>query len=509
MNSDNSLNTIKRFERNLYGYKVSLVDDIIASGNPKTDSRKPFARSCNIKEEDIYFSNAYEPALKLINNHSEIKVAILDIRIPKKSEDLDDYNPEDPTQGWGTTLLRELRKRYREEELGIILITAYNDSDFSDPSILSLVDGYYKKPLDHEALAKKIEEIITQRWKKKFDYNSIDSDLSSFLKEKTREINTLLKRTLEDTIKIGQNFIEVKKKLGHGNFLDWVEAEIGFSNRTVRSYINVAERFKFEEISELNIPHSALVALAAPSTPEEATEEAITRAKQGEKISTGKAKKIKEKYLKQIEERRKEKNQARLLQKIDNDETSRELKPVVEAKTAEFEELGTPKQKQVSLNKETTVVAEPPKILKVTQNVVRDSFWNLGDRHKLFCGEPKNKSFLNILPKPIAYYAAFPPNNDYSLIPSSTIDTISSFATSSTEVYSDDIEAINAMLKISLGKYTAPNDAIAFFYLYDLELLNMADKLEVNAYIAEPNLKKCEEIIEYWRKKGQVKRFTV
>ena len=62
--------------------------------------------------------------------------------------------------------------------------------------------------------------------------------------------------------------------------------------------MNVAKRFDCEHCSELEFAPSALYLLAATSTPESARQEALVRAKAGEKISWSKAKEIKRKYAK-------------------------------------------------------------------------------------------------------------------------------------------------------------------------------------------------------------------
>lgn len=121
-----------------------------------------------------------------------------------------------------------------------------------------------------------------------FDYGTLDLDTRSFVQTKTAEIRILVKQTAQGIIEIGQRLLEVKEKLGHGNWLPWLETEFGWSDDTAHRFMNVAQNLP-------QIPHGAefqmraLYLLAAPSTPEPAREEALSLAESGEKISHAKA----------------------------------------------------------------------------------------------------------------------------------------------------------------------------------------------------------------------------
>ncbi len=53
-----------------------------------------------------------------------------------------------------------------------------------------------------------------------FDYNVLDIETRIFVLEKAAVIQERLKRTARDIIAIGQDLIEVKGKLEHGQFMD-------------------------------------------------------------------------------------------------------------------------------------------------------------------------------------------------------------------------------------------------------------------------------------------------
>jgi hypothetical protein len=129
-----------------------------------------------------------------------------------------------------------------------------------------------------------------------FDYAALDAETRIVVQQRTSEIKTLMRRSAQDIIDIGQKLIEVKARLGHGHFGGWLESEFGWSQDTAGRFINVAQRFDIPQIADFNIAPSALYALSAPSTPEPARAEAIERAQAGEPITHSAAKAIIEEY---------------------------------------------------------------------------------------------------------------------------------------------------------------------------------------------------------------------
>ena len=118
-----------------------------------------------------------------------------------------------------------------------------------------------------------------------FEYHRLDNETRIIVEQRTDEIKTLLKRTAQDIVDIGQKLTDVKDRLGHGHFGTWLAAEFRWTARTAQRFIRVADTFKSDNLSDLEIAPSALYMLAAPSTPAGARQEAIVRAKAGEPIS--------------------------------------------------------------------------------------------------------------------------------------------------------------------------------------------------------------------------------
>ncbi|WP_009630170.1 DUF3102 domain-containing protein [Synechocystis sp. PCC 7509] len=126
-----------------------------------------------------------------------------------------------------------------------------------------------------------------------FNYTVLESETRIVVQQHTYEIKSLMRRTANDIIRIGQKLKEVKAQLGHGHFRTWLNAEFDWSIWTATKFMQVADKFKCVKFSHLDIAPSALYELAAPSTPDFVRFEAIERASQGETITHSLAKALK------------------------------------------------------------------------------------------------------------------------------------------------------------------------------------------------------------------------
>ncbi len=123
-----------------------------------------------------------------------------------------------------------------------------------------------------------------------FDYDSLDSETRSIVRQYTEQIKERLRRAAQNIWEIGQQLTEVKERLGHGYFKDWARAEFDWDIRTAQRFMSVTTTFKNDNLSLLNFAPSALYLLAAPSTPAEARTTVLDQAKLGEVITYTKAK---------------------------------------------------------------------------------------------------------------------------------------------------------------------------------------------------------------------------
>ena len=66
-------------------------------------------------------------------------------------------------------------------------------------------------------------------------YTSLDAETRIVVQQRTSEIKTLMRRTAQDIVEIGQKLIEVKAQLGHGLFSAWLRIEFEWSRGTAEN----------------------------------------------------------------------------------------------------------------------------------------------------------------------------------------------------------------------------------------------------------------------------------
>ena len=134
-----------------------------------------------------------------------------------------------------------------------------------------------------------------------FDYREVAAEDRGFVKERAELIRETAKRTAQGIVKIGEWLSEVKERLAHGKWLEWLRSEFAWSDFTAKAFMRVYREFKSENFSDLHIDISALYLIAAPKTPEPVRQEVIARAQSGEPITRAKALEVLESYKKQVE----------------------------------------------------------------------------------------------------------------------------------------------------------------------------------------------------------------
>jgi Protein of unknown function (DUF3102) len=136
-----------------------------------------------------------------------------------------------------------------------------------------------REPRESDLAGRQIGSIATQS---RFDTQGVPVTLN----EHAIEIRKLCKRTAHDIYEIGRRLTEAKKLVGHGNWLNWLDAEFGWTDRTALNFMHVFQMWpESETVSDLDINISALYRLARPSTPVAAREEIIKRADAGTPIT--------------------------------------------------------------------------------------------------------------------------------------------------------------------------------------------------------------------------------
>ena len=511
---------LKASKIELNGKKVLYVDDEVYYA--ETD-RQFFTLKSRLRPEDLLFADAFDTALETLEKHPEVFLVLVDLRIPKGSEDYYDYNPDNPDEEWGEKLIKIIIQKYAKvRKIKVIVVSAYTIYAYNNEDSSATILAFYSKPINFDSLKLNLEFIIkndlestqpsellkekktSSSGTKSFDYSAFDEETSLFIQEKTRKIKKLAKRVAQDIIDIGRYLIEVKEKLGHGNFYDWMDAEFSWSYASAARFMQVANKFDSISLIDVDILPSALYQLAAPSAPEEAVTEAIERAKQGETITEKTAKAIKLKYKSSTKPTEEKVQPQNLEQSVSSQAETREKESQNRQRILPQGNLSQPSSSgcpQKTDKPEQEILAVLP-----AQKAVKNSWWQLGERHQLFCGEPKSSEFLERLPQDIALTINLPPNNDRSLIP----DLKSRCSFSYYSEYDDlDLNSVKAMVENCILASTGAKDIVVFSYVMTPQLLKLAAQLGCLAYVAEPDLDKCEQILAIWREKNSLWRMKL
>lgn len=343
-------------------------------------------------------------------------------------------------------------------------------------------------------MLKKLNEIIQQNFPldsstQDFDYSQLDSETSVFIREQTEEIRELMRRTAQGIVNIGQKLLDIKEKLGHGNFLNWLKKEFDWSELTAQRFMQVARQFKSYNLSDLEIAPSALYILSAPSTQEEVREEALSRAQAGEKITYKTAKEIKQKFQPAPT------NKAKKDDKIEKEPEKASVKPETKSVSdVQFSILDRPRTRAIKpLPKQEILAVIPKQTTDKGEAVIRRGSWyQLGEKHLLYCGEPNSPQFKQRLPEKVALSIAFPPTPEWQLATPIRANSEVAFFSHYEDV---DLVSFTEMIQRALELYTEDNESIVFSFLPEPELLTIAHQLGCRCFIAEPDVEKCEIII--------------
>jgi hypothetical protein len=109
----------------------------------------------------------------------------------------------------------------------------------------------------------------------------------------TAQAKGILKRTAEDILELSRVCHEFREEFGYKAYVEWVEDDLGLNSRMGDRMLNVFDKFGItDNLSVNSIGVSALYALAAPSTPDAAREEAIAKVEAGERITHAEAQEL-------------------------------------------------------------------------------------------------------------------------------------------------------------------------------------------------------------------------
>lgn len=114
-----------------------------------------------------------------------------------------------------------------------------------------------------------------------FDYGTLPPSVSKFLRGQAIRIRQYSAKSI---IQIGKDLAGAKHYLSHGEFLRWVESEVGLPPRTAQAYMRVASWALSKSATVALLPPTALYALASSGVPTEFVEGVLRRVENGERI---------------------------------------------------------------------------------------------------------------------------------------------------------------------------------------------------------------------------------
>ncbi|NEQ47705.1 MAG: DUF3102 domain-containing protein [Leptolyngbya sp. SIOISBB] len=293
-----------------------------------------------------------------------------------------------------------------------------------------------------------------------FDYESLDRAQRQVIQEHTGEIRKRLRRSAQDVWEIGQRLADVRSRLKYGQFLTWLKAEFGWSQRTAYNFINVYETFgdRFAKLAKVDIATSVLYQLAAPSVPEELRTEVLQAAASGQKI-THKSIKSAIKQSKQTT-------------------NTASIAPETQEPAVKKPEIITVIPKSVELANPSRA-AEPEPELEITAG-----WYQLGAQH-LFCGDTATPSFVNAISQAKLAIAVTAEDWAHDWL----IDQVDSVVVLPQEKFTI------GTLKELLGLLSRTGDTVVFPWLPLPEMIATAHSLGRLVYAGDPSKQRCQRAI--------------
>jgi hypothetical protein len=114
-----------------------------------------------------------------------------------------------------------------------------------------------------------------------FDYSVLPPSVARFLRGQAARIHQYSSKAI---IQIGKDLAGAKHYLSHGQFLRWVEDEVGIPARSAQKYMRVASWASSKSATVTLLPPTALYALSAPSLPAEFVDGVLKRVEAGDPL---------------------------------------------------------------------------------------------------------------------------------------------------------------------------------------------------------------------------------
>jgi hypothetical protein len=475
---------------------VLIIDDEIAVNE---NDREDCLLDIGVQPELAYFASNYEEAIKILQKDSNIVICFVDYKIPKNK--IDKYNFEEKNDAWGLSLIPQINSINKQAT--IVVYSSYVDKSYLQNEALKfegIVAEFYGKPEGIQYRKKLYESALKKR--SSFNYQELDEQTELFVREKTQQLKTLIKRTTQDILDIGKYLSEIKQTLEHGQFTAWVKAELDFSYESAWRFMSTYEKFKNFNLKDLNFSHvTALYELSDPEIPQVELNQLVEASvRSGEAITRTTALNLKNKYKKtrkQIEKT--------LLKTKESDSNATEA----QSNDSDVQDLPLLLEDSSSRGDRETVDSEiSPKIinatdLETTKNEIvklipRPKIWSLGPKleHTIFALDPNSQDFIKRLPLKISLCLAFPTVKNWQ----PRFEHYESITNFHSQYQDLDhlmlMESIDRIVQIT----TESDNNVVVCYIPHPAILSLIHQLGCRAYIADPKYENCLDLIEFFQK---------
>ncbi|MEL6453128.1 MAG: DUF3102 domain-containing protein [Cyanobacteria bacterium J06623_5] len=316
-----------------------------------------------------------------------------------------------------------------------------------------------------------------------FDYDSLDLGQRTIVQQRTGEIRERLRRSAQDVWEIGEKLSDVRSRLKYGQFLAWIKAEFGWSQRTAYNFINVYETFgdRFANLAKVNIATSLLYQLASPSVPEELRAQILRAAEQGETMTA-------QELRATIQKRKRLKSAA--VRPDTNEKKGKAKKRKAKSSSADSNHNRNRTTPDIITIIPQSVKSSEDEVSNVFQSnvpelIIEPGWYQLGGQHIVFCGDTASQSFASWAPT--AELAVALTSNDWSH--DWLIDQADNIVVLPVAGCDED------KLKQLLLLLSKPGDIVIFPWLPHAEMLATAHSLGRSVYAGEADVEKCRRAI--------------
>ncbi len=115
---------------------------------------------------------------------------------------------------------------------------------------------------------------------RRFDYSGLPADTAAEARKVAARYHA---RTKEYLFETGQDLLHIKDQLEHGQFLAWVEQELGLKPRMAQNFMAAARTLTGKSATVAYLGTRAVFELAAASTPDPARQEILRRIEREER----------------------------------------------------------------------------------------------------------------------------------------------------------------------------------------------------------------------------------